>query len=320
MTDIFISYATEDREVAQALATEFSKTAWTVFWDRQIGAGAQWNDAIQAMLKSARCVVVLWSKAAADALWVRGEAAVAHGRQVYLPFRIDEHDLPVLFQQTQAVSLEQWVRTRNATDLQPLFDSVASRIGTLQMHGNLEAVEDSEEVSEKHLHLVHSCWRVARQTPFGLMPYQIHVVLFGHPSALDRVDRVAYKLPGYPNGHAHAIKNEREKLFELKQLANGFSIVQADVFMKRPQRVLRLSRFINMSESGPRLLDDFIGRSPFLSSLSDKLVGLPSAVERAIELLRTYSTDAARDRLCAEGIPLLMAETAVQQAVGLRRS
>ena len=36
MTDIFISYAKEDREVAKRLAAELHDDGWQVFWDRRI--------------------------------------------------------------------------------------------------------------------------------------------------------------------------------------------------------------------------------------------------------------------------------------------
>ena len=96
------------------------------------------------------------------------------------------------------------------------------------------------------------------------MPYQIHVIVYGDLSALKRIESVEYFLPGYPKGHNHKIVSTPDCLFELKELANGFCIIQANVHLQpQPQggpKILRLSRFINMSESGPRLFDDFISR------------------------------------------------------------
>ncbi len=96
------------------------------------------------------------------------------------------------------------------------------------------------------------------------MPYQIHLIVYGHRSALARVESVEYKPPGYSEGHFRQAGGPPERLFELKELANGFSIVQAHIQLRSQPasypKILRLSRFINMSESGPNLIDDFIRR------------------------------------------------------------
>jgi len=147
-----------------------------------------------------------------------------------------------------------------------LKSAIASRIGELPMYGNLERVAEGEPVTDAHLHLVHSCWRVDKDTKFGRMPYQIHLIVYGHQTALARIQSVEYLLPGYPEGYDRQAGGPPERLFELKELANGFSIAQAlvQVHSQPPghPRILRLSRLINMSESGPRLLDDFIRRVP----------------------------------------------------------
>ena len=133
------------------------------------------------------------------------------------------------------------------------------------MYGNLVKVAEGEPVTNEHLHLIHSCWRVDKKTKFGRMPYQIHLIVFGHHSALARIESVEYRLPGYPEGYDSQTGGRPERLFELKELAYGFSVAQAYIHLKRQPpghfKILRLSRLINMSESGPHLLDDFIRRS-----------------------------------------------------------
>jgi hypothetical protein len=263
VTDIFISYASEDRSIAEALAANLGVDGWKIFWDRRIGAGANWNEEIQRELYDARCVLVLWSAVSRNSFWVAAEAANAFERDTFVPVRIDESEPPRLFRQAQSQSIAKWVKQKDTDELDQLKSSIMSRIGPLPMYGNLEQVADGGPVQESHLHLVHSCWRVNKRTSFGLMPYQIHVIVYGHPSALARVESVEYRLPGYPPGHDHQPGGPPERLFELKELANGFSIVQALLRVRQPPghpRILRLSRFINMSDSGPRLFDDFIRR------------------------------------------------------------
>jgi hypothetical protein len=265
MLDIFISYAKEDRLTAERLAAELGN-GWKVFWDRRIEAGAEWNEEIQSALRDARCVLVLWSAASRKSFWVRGEAADTCERDVYVPVLIDATEPPRLFRHVQAQSIANWIENESGDEIIRLKGVIASRIGALPMYGNLEQVGAGQPVTEAHLHLVHSCWRVDKNTKFGRMPYQIHLIVYGHRSALDRVQSVEYLLPGYPNGQDRQPGGPPERLFELKELANGFSIAQAivQVHSQPPghSRILRLSRLINMSETGARLLDDFIRRIP----------------------------------------------------------
>jgi TIR domain len=257
-TDVFISYASKDRPVAQRLATALHESHYEVFWDRTIYAGAEWNEEIQSALRAAGCVIVLWSKASVNSFWVRGEAADAFERNAYVPVEIDETPPPQLFRHVQAQSIANWVKQEHPEELEQLRSAIAWRLNSLPMYRNLEPVADGEPVTHKHLYLVHSCWRVKNKvTKFGPMPYQIHVILYGHPTARARVEGVDYLLPGYPEGHNRQAGGRPERLFELKELANGFCIVQAHVRLRFQARGLDISRLVNMSESGPRLLDDF---------------------------------------------------------------
>lgn len=316
MPDVFISYAREDRVVAQRLAEVLELDGWDVFWDRRIEAGAEWNAELQQALTDARCVLVVWSVAAKRSFWVRGEAADAYEHDKYVPVRIDEEDPPRLFGGVQALSLRDWVESGEAEELDLLRTNIASRAGVLATYGNLEPAEEGKPLSDRHLHLVHSCWRVDKDTEFGRMPFQIHVIVFGHPTALARVESVDYHLPGYPEGHRFARGGSAERLFELKQLANGFCVVQATVKLRGQAKPLTLSRLVNMSERGPRLLDDFVARARVPSNMRAKMSSLEDARTHARRYLEVMGPSQAKQRLIAAGVPPFMAETAVHQAGG----
>lgn len=60
MTDVFISYAREDRDRAEMLASALSGFGWSVWWDRKIITGQAFDQAIEHELETAKSVVVLW--------------------------------------------------------------------------------------------------------------------------------------------------------------------------------------------------------------------------------------------------------------------
>jgi TIR domain-containing protein len=75
MPDIFLSYAREDEGRARMLAEALESRGWSVWWDRRIPHGQDFNAYIQQQLDAARCIVVLWSKASVASQFVRDEAS-----------------------------------------------------------------------------------------------------------------------------------------------------------------------------------------------------------------------------------------------------
>lgn len=74
MTDIFLSYATEDRLKAASLVKLFQEAGWTVWWDRHIEGGERWEPSIFDAVREASCVVVIWSRDSVGKAWVGREA------------------------------------------------------------------------------------------------------------------------------------------------------------------------------------------------------------------------------------------------------
>jgi hypothetical protein len=108
VSDIFISYASADRERAKAIADVLVAEGWSVWWDRVIPPGKQFDEVIEEALDGARCVVVLWSSASVASSWVKTEAAEAMRRKILIPALIEDVRIPLEFRRLQAADLSHW--------------------------------------------------------------------------------------------------------------------------------------------------------------------------------------------------------------------
>jgi hypothetical protein len=127
MTDVFISYASEDRERARKLASALEARGWSVWWDRKIIAGQSFDQMIEHELETAKSVVVLWSKDSISSEWVKNEAAVASERGVLVPALIDNVKLPLEFRRKQTADLTGWDGDPSHGGFQALCEGIAAK-------------------------------------------------------------------------------------------------------------------------------------------------------------------------------------------------
>ena len=146
MAHVFISYERSDRPHAERVATVLEQHGLSVWWDRKILAGETFDETIQSALNEARCVVVLWSDASVTSAWVKDEAAEGARRDILVPVRIDEVEIPLGFRQIHAVTLLDPAAERDPSrfdELVTAVDSVRRRAvhATVPSHAASESVE-----------------------------------------------------------------------------------------------------------------------------------------------------------------------------------
>jgi YD repeat-containing protein len=128
MTDVFISYANQDRARAQMLAEALQECGLAVWWDREIVAGQTYDEVIEHELDTAKSVVVLWSNHSIVSEWVKNEAAEAVQRGTLVPARIDAVKVPLEFRRKQTVDLIDWNGDPKHTGLLALCRGISATV------------------------------------------------------------------------------------------------------------------------------------------------------------------------------------------------
>jgi len=134
VTDVFISYANEDRDRAGRLASALGALGWSVWWDRKIITGQAFDQAIERELETAKSVVVLWSNHSIASEWVKNEAAVAAERGVLVPATIESVRLPLEFRRKQTADLSDWNGEPSHGGFQALCEGVSTAISGAPLH------------------------------------------------------------------------------------------------------------------------------------------------------------------------------------------
>ncbi len=129
MPDIFLSYSRQDVAVASRMAAALAAAGHDVWWDQALRSGEVYDQVIETALRSARVVVVLWSKTAVASDWVRAEATVAMQRGVLMPVIIEPCQRPVSFELRQSADLTGWKGNGQDPRLLAFVAEVSERLG-----------------------------------------------------------------------------------------------------------------------------------------------------------------------------------------------
>jgi len=106
--DIFLSYNREDQARAKLFADAFKAQGLDVWWDVGLTPGEAYDEVTEAALRTAKAVVVLWSKKSVASRWVRAEATLADRNKTLVPCMIEACERPIMFELTQTAELSHW--------------------------------------------------------------------------------------------------------------------------------------------------------------------------------------------------------------------
>ena len=124
MASVFLSYDHEDSARAAPLAAALEAHGHSVWWDRHIHGGAEYNSAIEDAVESADAVVVLWSANSVRSAWVRDEAAEGRDAGKLVPVLIDAVKPPMGFRQYQTIDLAAWTGGKRIAGLADVLQAI----------------------------------------------------------------------------------------------------------------------------------------------------------------------------------------------------
>ncbi|HXQ16408.1 MAG TPA: SUMF1/EgtB/PvdO family nonheme iron enzyme [Caulobacteraceae bacterium] len=127
MVDVFISYKREERARCERIHEKLKALDLDVWFDVRLTAGKSFDREIEAAVKDAKAVVVLWSPASVESEWVREEAGVGKARGVLAAIRISPCDLPFGFGTTHVEDIHE----AEFADDHPAWLKILDRIGEL---------------------------------------------------------------------------------------------------------------------------------------------------------------------------------------------
>ncbi|MEZ5996753.1 MAG: TIR domain-containing protein [Hyphomonadaceae bacterium] len=136
MADIFISYASEDRNRVRPLAEALISRGFNVWWDRSLAAGQDYTAIIERELKNAKAVIVLWTQSSSASTFVRDEAGRARDEGRLVPVMLDRVEIPLGFGAFQAEDFTRWNGGANAPQMQLLEEVLKAKLQGREVDGS----------------------------------------------------------------------------------------------------------------------------------------------------------------------------------------
>src|ERR1700754_2820977 len=144
MTDIYISYAREDRERVRPIVESLQFEGWDVWWDPSeptIGGSA----ALDQKLGSAGAILVVWSGYSRGSEYVRSEAATGLYKNKLIQVRVDSSVPPRPFDQVEVVDLSRWQGERDDGNWRQTISAIRLFAGAPQIPAQIPAFQTKKQ-------------------------------------------------------------------------------------------------------------------------------------------------------------------------------
>ncbi|RYD92765.1 MAG: toll/interleukin-1 receptor domain-containing protein, partial [Sphingomonadales bacterium] len=123
MTDVYISYAREDRESVRRLSEMLRFEGWDVWMDPTEPLGTS-TAALDMKLGSAGAILVVWSGYSRGSEHVRSEAATGLYKNKLIQVRIDNAAPPRPFDQVEVIDMGRWTGEREDPNVRRIVSAV----------------------------------------------------------------------------------------------------------------------------------------------------------------------------------------------------
>ena len=123
MTDVYLSYAREDRESVRLLSETLQFEGWDVWMDPSDPSGGT-SAAIDMKLGSAGAILVLWSGYSRHSEYVRSEAATGLYKNKLIQVSLDGLGAPSPFDQLEVLQIRGWAGERDHAEWRRIMEAV----------------------------------------------------------------------------------------------------------------------------------------------------------------------------------------------------
>lgn len=127
--NVFVSYASSDRPVVEALVHQFQPNM-IVWWDRELIAGQTYSKELFAKIARADLTLVAWSTKAARSKWVTNEVKHALRHSIVIPLLLDDTPLPPNLAHIDGIDLRGWDTLTETREVAQLMRDVKLHVGS----------------------------------------------------------------------------------------------------------------------------------------------------------------------------------------------
>lgn len=183
MSDIFISYSSEDKSRVQDLARALEQKGWSVWWDRRIPVGRSYADVIEEALDASKAVVVVWTSTSVKSQWVKNEALEGLNRRALFPVMLEAVKIPLEFRHVQAARLMDWQPEQEHAGFDQFIDDLT---GVIRAHSNAVIQPPPVTQSQATPHAPHAPYAPSLPTIEAESPRKIARKVETEPECLNQ--------------------------------------------------------------------------------------------------------------------------------------